>query len=161
MRTPRRRWATAIGVALSSQALFAATTFADDDGMHHRDRRIEHVLLLSIDGFHGFDLTNCIASKLCPNLAKLAQHGTTYANASTTKPSDLFPGMLAQVTGGTSKSTGVYYDDSYDRTLFAPASTSPTPCASGPGAETNNAENLDKNQHSIDGGVSASPDRAQ
>ncbi|WP_407170489.1 alkaline phosphatase family protein [Bradyrhizobium sp. ORS 111] len=114
------------------------------------------MLLLSIDGFHGFDLTNCIASKLCPNLAKLAQHGTTYANASTTKPSDSFPGMLAQVTGGTPKSNGVYYDDSYDRTLFAPASASSAPCAQGPGAETNNAENLDKNQHSIDGGVPAS-----
>jgi hypothetical protein len=64
--------------------------------------------------------------------------------------------MLAQVTGGTSKSTGVYYDDTYDRTLLAPASTSPTPCASGPGAQTNNAENLDEDQHSIDGGVPSS-----
>ena len=89
-------------------------------------------------------------------MAGLAQHGTTYANAFTTKPSDSFPGLLAQLTGGTSKSTGVYYDDSYDRTLFAPAGNPPMPCASGPGAETNNAENLDKDQHSIDGGVPAS-----
>ncbi|WP_407146194.1 alkaline phosphatase family protein [Bradyrhizobium sp. ORS 86] len=156
MGMPKRGWTTAIGVALSWQVLVAATAFADDDSAHHHGRRIEHVLLLSIDGFHGFDLTNCIASKLCPNLAKLAQHGTTYANASTTKPSDSFPGMLAQVTGGTPKSNGVYYDDSYDRTLFAPASASSGPCAQGPGAETNNAENLDKNQHSIDGGMPAS-----
>jgi Type I phosphodiesterase / nucleotide pyrophosphatase len=156
MRTPIRGWTTAIGMALSSQVIFAATTLADDDGMNHHGRRVEHVLLLSIDGFHGFDLTTCIASKLCPNLAKLAQHGTTYSNASTTKPSDSFPGLLAQLTGGTSKSTGVYYDDSYDRTLFAPAGNPPAPCATGPGAETNNAENLDKNQHSIDGGVPAS-----
>ena len=28
--------------------------------------------------------------------------------------------MIAQVTGGTPKSTGVFYDESYDRTLFAP-----------------------------------------
>jgi hypothetical protein len=149
----------AIGLTVSSQLMFATATYADDDGTHDHNRhgrRIEHVLLLSIDGFHGFDLANCIASQLCPNLAKLAQHGTTYANASTTKPSDSFPGLLAQLTGGTSKSTGVYYDDSYDRTLFAPASTSATPCAVGPGAETNNAENLDKNQHSIDGGVPTS-----
>jgi hypothetical protein len=149
----------AIGMAISSQVMLAATSFADDDGRHDHDqhgRHIEHVLLLSIDGFHGFDLTNCIASRSCPNLSKLAQHGTTYANASTTKPSDSFPGLLAQLTGGTSKSTGVYYDDSYDRTLFAPAGTSATPCATGPGAETNNAENLDKNQHSIDGGVPTS-----
>jgi hypothetical protein len=49
----------------------------------------------------------------------------------------------------------VFYDDSYDRTLFAPAGNPPQPCKSGPGAETNIAENVDKNQHSIDGGVPA------
>ena len=149
----------AMVAALSSQVALAATSYADDDDKRHHDnhgRRIEHVLLLSIDGFHGFDLANCIASNLCPNLAKLSQHGTTYANASTTKPSDSFPGLLAQLTGGTPKSNGVYYDDSYDRALFAPAGSPPAPCTTGPGAETNNAENLDKNQHSIDGGVPAS-----
>ncbi len=55
-----------------------------------------------------------------------------------------------------SKSTGVFYDDSYDRTLFAPAGSPPVPCASGPGAEVNLAENLDNKQSSIDGGFSAS-----
>jgi hypothetical protein len=83
-------------------------------------------------------------------------HGVTYTNASATKPSDSFPGLLAPISGGTSKSTGVFYDDSYDRTLFAPAGNPPAPCASGPGAEVNLAENADKNQHSIDGGVPAS-----
>jgi hypothetical protein len=85
-------------------------------------------------------------------------HGVTYTNASTTKPSDSFPGLLAQLTGGTSKSTGVFYDDSYDRTLFAPvnASTPPAPCAIGPGAEVNLAENTEFNLHSIDGGKSGS-----
>jgi Type I phosphodiesterase / nucleotide pyrophosphatase len=74
----------------------------------------------------------------------------------TTKPSDSFPGLLAQLTGGTSKSTGVFYDDSYDRTLFAPAGNPAAPCAKGPGGEVNLAENTDKNLHSIDGGVNAS-----
>ncbi len=113
------------------------------------------MLLLSIDGFHAVDLATCVAARTCPSLAKLADHGTTYANAATTKPSDSFPGLLAQLTGGTSKSTGVFYDDSYDRKLFAPAGNS-APCTTGPGAETNLAENLDLNQHSIDGGVPAS-----
>jgi predicted AlkP superfamily pyrophosphatase or phosphodiesterase len=145
---------TAFAVALASPILLPAMTLAEDG---HRDRdRIQHVLLLSIDGFHGVDLQKCVASGLCPNLAKLTEHGTTYTQASTTKPSDSFPGLLAQLTGGTSKSTGVFYDDSYDRTLFAPAGNPPAPCASGPGAETNLAENLDKDQGSIDGGVPAS-----
>src|SRR5262249_12793513 len=41
------------------------------------------------------------------------------------------PGLLALVTGGTPRSTGVYYDDSYDRTLFPPGSA----CAGSPGSE--------------------------
>src|SRR6266436_2340850 len=118
-----------------------------------RDSRgVQHVLLLSIDGFHAVDLEVCVAAEACPNLSKLTHHGITYTNASTTKPSDSFPGLLAPVTGGTSKSTGVFYDDSYDRTLFAPG----TNCQMGPGTETNLAENIDTNQNSIDGGVNAS-----
>jgi Type I phosphodiesterase / nucleotide pyrophosphatase len=113
-------------------------------------KRIQHVLLISVDGFHAVDLEICIAKGTCPNLKNLAQHGFNYTNASTTKPSDSFPGMLAQFTGGTSKSTGVFYDDSYDRTLYSPG------CASGPGAEVTFAENAEKNSHSIDGGVAGS-----
>src|SRR5262245_5254716 len=72
-------------VALVSQ-LPATTTFADHDKSRHFRQDIEHVLLISIDGFHAVDLSTCIASNLCPHLAGLAQHGTTYANAFTTKP---------------------------------------------------------------------------
>jgi hypothetical protein len=114
---------------------------------------VQHVLLLSVDGFHAVDLENCTSTNTCPNLKKLAGNGFTYTNASTTKPSDSFPGLLAQITGGTSKSTGVFYDDSYDRTLFAPGSPG---CTSGPGAEVNLAENIEFNLHSIDGGKTGS-----
>jgi hypothetical protein len=137
---------TAIATALVA-AMPASISFADD-----AHRGVQHVLLLSIDGFHAVDLEICVAKGTCPNLSKLTEHGITYTNASTTKPSDSFPGLLAQVTGGTSKSTGVFYDDSYDRTLFVPGSN----CKTGPGTETNLAENIDMNQHSIDGGVNAS-----
>jgi len=118
------------------------------------DHGINHVLLLSVDGLHAVDLANCMAADTCQHLAQLTEHGITYSNAATTKPSDSFPGMLAQVTGATSKSTGVFYDDSYDRTLFAPSGGG-TGCTAGPGTETQYAENVDKNQHSIDGGVAA------
>ncbi len=116
------------------------------------DLRAQHVLLISIDGFHAVDLEVCVAAGTCPHLASLMQTGVTYTNASTTKPSDSFPGLLAQLTGGTPKSTGVFYDDSYDRTLFAPGSN----CTVGPGTETNIAEPLNYNLHSIDGGVNVS-----
>ena len=112
---------------------------------------IDRVLLVSIDGFHAVDLANCTASGTCKNLEALTDHGVTYPNASTTKPSDSFPGMLAQVTGGTSRSTGVFYDDSYDRAFFPAGSK----CAGPAGTEMNYAEPLDTNLHSIDGGVNA------
>src|SRR5215468_4817287 len=149
----RRVRRLALASALCSPMLLPTVTAAlsNDDG----PRRVDHVLLISVDGLHAVDLENCIATSLCPHLAKLSNHAVVYDNASTTKPSDSFPGLLAQITGGTPKSHGVFYDDSYDRTLFAPTGHPPQPCASGPGAETNIAENVDQNLHSIDGGVPA------
>jgi hypothetical protein len=58
--------------------------------------------------------------------------------------------LSAQLTGGTSKSTGVFYDASYDRTLYAPG------CASGPGAPVFYDESIEFNLHAIDGGKSGS-----
>src|ERR1700732_254859 len=132
---------TALATGLFLSVLQATSAFADDD------KKVRYVLLLSVDGFYAVDLEICVAKGTCPNLAKLSDHGFTYTNASTTKPSDSFPGLLAQITGGTSKSTGVFYDDSYDRTLFDPAGHPPAPCASARGAEVNLAENTDTNQH--------------
>jgi hypothetical protein len=85
-------------------------------------------------------------SRTCPNLALLSLYGVTYTNARTTTPSDSFPGMLAQLTGGTSKTTGVYYDDSYDRTLFSPDGffpPSPGACSGSPGTEVVLDESID------------------
>jgi hypothetical protein len=143
-------WAGPTLVAAAMLGVISASPSSAKDS--HQVGGIEHVLLISIDGFHAVDLVTCTASGLCPNIAKLGQHGSTYTNASTTKPSDSFPGLLAQVTGGTSRSTGVFYDDSYDRSFFPPGSN----CAGPAGTEMNYAEPLDKNQHSIDGGVPAS-----
>ena len=132
--------ASAVAGVLSSQFLFAAASRADDD------HRVRHVLLLSIDGFHQHDLANCVASGDCPTLAKLAGRGVTYTNARTTTPSDSFPGLLAQLTGGTPKTTGVYYDDSYDRTLFSPDGKFPalsSGCGGSPGSEMVLDESID------------------
>jgi hypothetical protein len=96
MKTSRVLTTTAIAVALSTLAF---TARADDLN------RIQHVLLLSIDGIHAVDLATCVGAGTCPNLAKLSLYGATYTNARTTTPSDSFPGMLAQLTGGTPKTT--------------------------------------------------------
>src|SRR5690348_17936461 len=77
---------------------------------NNRDLRHRHVLLISIDGMHAVDLENCIASGTCRNLAALASSGVNYTRASTSRPSDSFPGLTAIVTGGSPKLTGIYYD---------------------------------------------------
>ncbi len=109
----------------------------------------EHVLLISVDGMHAVDLANWIQSHPTSNFAKLAGAGIIYPNAFTTAPSDSFPGMIAQVTGGSPKTAGLFYDDSYDRTVY-PSKASYTSagkadpgCTGTPGAEVTNFEELD------------------
>jgi hypothetical protein len=92
---------------------------------------IRHVVLISVDGLHETDVAHFIAAHPESTFAGLAERGVQYADAHTPTPSDSFPGLAALVTGGTPKSTGLYYDDSYDRTLFPPSSN----CAGDPGTE--------------------------
>src|SRR5215831_6997228 len=114
--------------------------------------RIGHVLLLSVDGLHAQDLARYTA--LHPNsaLAQLTHLGVTYTDASASKPSDSFPGLLAMVTGGSPRSTGVFYDDSYDRNLSAPGSN----CAT-KGTEVVYDESIDLNPNALDGGGGIDP----
>jgi predicted AlkP superfamily pyrophosphatase or phosphodiesterase len=112
------------------------------------DAPYQHVLLLSVDGLHAVDVANYVAAHPDSTLAGLLRTGIFYPSALTTNPSDSFPGMLAQVTGGTPKSTGVFYDDSYVRNFFAPGSD----CKGAAGAEVAFAENVDVDSKRIDGG---------
>jgi hypothetical protein len=114
------------------------------------DSGYEHVLLISVDGMHAVDLTNWIQNNPGSNFAKLAKKGLIYPNAFTTVPSDSFPGMIAQATGASPKTAGLFYDDSYDRTVY-PSKASYTSqgmadpgCSGPPGAELTNFEELDK-----------------
>jgi predicted AlkP superfamily pyrophosphatase or phosphodiesterase len=104
---------------------------AANDGWDH-DRKIRHVLLISIDGLHALDVANYVASHPNSALAELSEHAITYSNARTPTNSDSFPGLLALITGGSQLSHGLFYDVSYDRTIFDP--TDPT-CSNplGPG----------------------------
>lgn len=111
----------------------------------------DHVLMISVDGMHAIDLSNYIAANPNSTLAAFASGGLRYPNALTTAPSDSFPGTLAPTTGGTSNSTGVFYDDSYDRSLFAPSATG-ADCSGPPGAETVYAENIDKDPTNVTAG---------
>jgi predicted AlkP superfamily pyrophosphatase or phosphodiesterase len=142
----RKRWV--IGAVATTAMLLAAVPASANDGGH--EHHVDHVLLLSVDGLHQQDLTWWTSHHPGSELAKLTRTGVEYAHAQTTFPSDSFPGMVAQLTGGNPKTTGIYYDDSYNRALM-PAGT--TNCAAAkPGTEVTYFEQLDKNLNSIDAG---------
>jgi len=109
-----------------------------------------HVLLLSVDGMHQSDLATYVAAHPSSALAGLVAQGRSFSAAQTPVPSDSFPGIIGQLTGGNPRTTGVYYDVSYDRTLL-PAGT--TSCRGMPrGAAVNNDESLDRDVSRLDAG---------
>ena len=124
----------AVGVTLISLTCAAASAES-----RVGTRAIKHVLLLSIDGMHAVDLYNCShgvagvnnGDPYCPNLTALSHRAINYVAAVSSKPSDSFPGLAALITGGSPKSTGLYYDVAYDRSLAAPATTTGTGLAGG------------------------------
>ena len=82
--------------------------------------RIQRVLLISIDGMHALDVANYVAAHPGSALAELSESGVTFTNARTPANSDSFPGLLALVTGGSPRTHGLFYDYSYDRTIWPP-----------------------------------------
>jgi hypothetical protein len=133
------------------------------------DRDIRHVLLISIDGMHALDYVNCAkgvstinsGTPYCPNLAALGNHGINYLDATTSKPSDSFPGLMAIVSGGSPRTVGAFYDVAYDRSLDPPAKTTGNGvaagnCASGAtptGTTTEYEEGIDIDQSLLNGGA--------
>src|ERR1700689_64617 len=110
-----------LGAALASLTCHAASEVGT--------KNIKHVLLLSIDGMHAVDFYNCshgIAAVLngnayCPKIQALSDPALNYVSAISSKPSDSFPGLAALVSGGSPRSTGLYYDVAHDRSLGPPA----------------------------------------
>ena len=110
----------ALSLGLIGAALPA--TARANEGWDH-NRKIKHVLLVSVDGLHALDVANYIHSHPNSALAELSEHAITFSNARTPANSDSFPGLLALVTGGSPISHGLFYDVSFDRTIFAPTDT--------------------------------------
>jgi type I phosphodiesterase/nucleotide pyrophosphatase len=140
---------------------------AEDNDWGHNN--IKHVLLISVDGMHAVDYQNCArgvssvnnGEPFCPNMAALGANGVNYVAASTSRPSDSFPGLMAIVTGGTPRTVGVYYDVAYDRSLDAPAVTTGNGVAAGPctpgaaptGTRTEYEEGIDLDQSKLNAGA--------
>ena len=113
-------------VLLFSVPLFAA----GNSDKKHSDKSIQHVLLISVDGLHSLDVVNYIAKHPKSAMAELSSHAVVYTDANTPQLSDSFPGLLALVTGGSPVTTGLFYDVSYDRTIYDPTNTT---CSGGAG----------------------------
>lgn len=101
----------------------------------------KYVLAFSIDGMHSSDVAKYTGARPTSIITKLLSTGYEYTNAFTTAPSDSFPGSVAQYTGGSPKTTGIWYDDVWDWTYYPPGSN----CTGPAGAEVAYAENLDYN----------------
>jgi hypothetical protein len=135
--------------------------------------KIKHVLLLSIDGMHAVDFYNCShgiagindGNPYCPNMAALSQTAINYVNVTSSRPSDSFPGLAALVTGGSPKTTGMYYDVAYDRSLDPPTITTGTGLAGGNctpyalpiGTTTDYDQGIEYNDLALNGGAPGAP----
>jgi hypothetical protein len=169
MRFVKKPLSLMIAAALST-AIGAHAAEPDHGAM--QTAGIKHVLLISLDGMHAIDYANCSTgiptvnggAPYCANLAALGKHALNYVQASTSAPSDSFPGMLALTTGGSTRSTGVFYDVSYDRKLSPPKLDNPVSglaggaCPGQIGTQVVYDESIDNDTSRVDGGNGINPD---
>ncbi|MDF5712305.1 MAG: alkaline phosphatase family protein [Rhizonema sp. NSF051] len=143
----RSKWAIALTLLCSASAILAIASQSTSAANRVRSR-YQHVLILSIDGLHGADIADAALQSNLPNIISLEKTGVTYTNAFTSEPSDSFPGTLSYLTGASPKTTGVYYDDSYDRQLTFPGGSASDPR----GTEVVLDESIDKDSSLLNGG---------
>jgi hypothetical protein len=164
----------AVGAGLLAAS--AGSQVHADSQEDHNGGGVQRVLLISIDGMHALDFINCAqgisgvngGKPYCPNLAELAETGVNYLEASASKPSDSFPGLMALVSGGSPRTVGAFYDVAYDRSLDPPATTTGNGVAGAPGLCTSGAppmgtttefdEGIDINKLLLNGGAPAGVD---
>ena len=145
------RLAGVVGAATLAAGALAGPALAGSGTASKPTKSVsQHVLLISVDGMHQSDLAWYVRTHPKSVLAGLVATGTSFSSAMTPFPSDSFPGMVGQVTGGNPKTTGIYYDVSYNHALLPPGTTS---CKGAtPGTVVAYDESIDKNQDSIDAG---------
>ncbi|MEQ1472940.1 MAG: alkaline phosphatase family protein [Candidatus Acidiferrum sp.] len=134
-------------VGISFFVVLAGIVFLRSEDTVASTPKVSHVLLISVDGLHALDLANFIKSNPQSNLARLSSHGVVYTQASTSKPSDSFPGLMSIVTGGSPISTGLWYEGAYARDL--------SPAGSGCkriGTEIVWDSGIDRDKKLVDGG---------
>jgi hypothetical protein len=151
-------------VAAGALAFAASVDAARAYGDNHA---VRHVLLISIDGMHALDYINCASGTkpTCPNLAALKKTSVDYLDASTSKPSDSFPGLTAIVSGSSPRTAGAFYDVAYDRVLAPPTNTTGNGVAGGActpnvanGTTTEYEEGISLDKTKLNGGLPTGQD---
>ena len=146
----RRAAAVAGGVAALIAGTATGPALAAGQPAHGSASPIRHVLLISVDGLHQQDLAWYVRTHPHSALARLESHGIEYSRARTPFPSDSFPGLVGQVTGGDPGVTGVYYDDTFSHGVFPPGTTKCTGPV--PGGAVDYDESDDLSPTSLDAG---------
>src|SRR5215813_4801503 len=147
---PRTVAGVVAAAALVAGGAATASAATDQAGGLAGHSRVGHVLLISVDGLHQQDLTWYVKHFPGSTLASLVRRGVEYSDAMTPVPSDSFPGLAGQATGGDPRVTGVYYDDTWNHAVF-PAGT--THCSGPPpGGEVSYTEALDLDPLALDAG---------
>ncbi|KAF4636188.1 hypothetical protein G7Y89_g1888 [Cudoniella acicularis] len=114
----------------------------------------KYVAAFSIDGLHSSDVNKYTTLRPASTIAILLKTGYQYTDCLTSAPSDSYPGVAAFITGASPRTHGIWYDDTYDRTYWAPFSTTGTNCAGAPGAEVIYDETKDYNSTELfSGGI--------
>lgn len=108
----------------------------------------KHVVFLSFDGMHQFDLDRIISGNAASNFSRIAKNAIEYCNARTSSPSDSLPATASLFTGAAPRSHGVFWEQMYDRSLY----TGGTGCSGNPGATCDYSEAADLNSSLLDGG---------
>jgi hypothetical protein len=163
------RWEACIFTGVLALSWMPSVYAGPKDGRDRDRREVRHVLLISIDGMHAVDFLNCSrgingvngGEPYCPHLAELKEHGVNYLEASSSKPSDSFPGLTAIVSGGSPRTEGAFYDVAYDRSLDPPQITTGNGVAGAPctpntaptGTTTEYDEGIDLDQTKLNGGA--------
>jgi len=162
---------TKIGLAVVASAFLAAAVSvpsvrSQEHGHFNERHGIRRVLLVSIDGMHAVDFLNCSkgisgvngGEPYCRNLAALGETGVNYLETSTSKPSDSSPGLTAFVSGASPRTSGIFYDVAFDRSLAPPLNATGNGLLGGTctpgvfnGTSTEYEEGIDLSQQFVNG----------
>ena len=108
----------------------------------------KQALFLSFDGLHQFDLVDYIAKYPNSTWASIVKNAVVYSNARASSPSDSLPATAALFAGASPRNSGIWWEQSYDRSLYPGGSN----CKGPQGAVCDYSEAGDLNSSALDGG---------